>query len=124
MSDPIGAHLARSADLVEGEARVCDVRDGARLWSYVVLRLNGSTIAYDNLCPHARFPLERMDGGVTLTREGERMFIQCAAHGAAFDAATGACVAGPGLGRGLRRVAVTIDDGDVRIAAADQGETT
>ncbi|MDX2236856.1 MAG: Rieske 2Fe-2S domain-containing protein [Hyphomonadaceae bacterium] len=123
MSDPIGARLARSDDLAEGEARVCDVRDGARLWSYVVLQLNGSTIAYDNLCPHARFPLERMDGGVTLLREGDRLLIQCAAHGAAFDAATGACVAGPGTGRGLRRVAVAVADGDVRIAAPPQGET-
>lgn len=98
-------------DLRDGEARVCDVRDGDRLWSFLLVRVKDRVAVYENICPHARFPLERFDGGVTMQSVGDALAIVCAAHGASFDAASGRCLGSPGAARPLRAVDVEQRDG-------------
>jgi naringenin degradation protein FdeD len=62
------------------------------------LRLeSGAVRAYLNLCPHRGEPVDRGDGRL-FTGGGA---IECQAHGALFDPATGACRNGPCFGRDL-----------------------
>ena len=78
--------------LVEGFA----VRDGA-----------GAVHAYVNVCPHRAQPVDIGDGRLWLG-SGE---IECQAHGARFDPATGHCTGGPCAGRGLTALAFEERDG-------------
>jgi nitrite reductase/ring-hydroxylating ferredoxin subunit len=52
---------------------------------------DGSVRAWVNACPHRLQPIDLGDGQL-FNRAGE---IECAAHGARFDPATGICVGGP-----------------------------
>jgi nitrite reductase/ring-hydroxylating ferredoxin subunit len=70
---------------------------------------DGAVRAWLNLCPHRLQPLDLGDGRL-FNRAGE---LECAAHGARFDAATGACIAGPCAGIALCEIAVRDVDGAV-----------
>lgn len=75
-----------------------------------VVRRGDAVFAYVNRCPHAGHPLNwQPDAFLTQDRE----LILCGSHGALFDIATGACVAGPCFGRGLQRIAVRVVQGEV-----------
>jgi nitrite reductase/ring-hydroxylating ferredoxin subunit len=97
--------LARvpASDIEEGGAISLDVSFQAGRQSVIVLRHGDQLRAFLNHCPHAGWPLERFDGRFLFTPDGD---LICAAHGAVFDARTGACLAGPGTGTGLTRVEV------------------
>ena len=74
------------------------------------LRLpDGSVRAYLNLCPHRGEPVDRGDGKL-FTGGGA---IECQAHGALFDPATGACRNGPCFGRDLTPLIVEERDAAV-----------
>lgn len=79
----------------------------------VVAKRGARVSAFQNRCPHAGYPLQRVDGRVIVQEE---RFIVCGVHGASFDVETGACVGGPCNGEGLTPVAVTVCDGELRIA--------
>lgn len=75
-----------------------------------VVRTGSDVHAYINSCPHIGTPLEfRPDQ--FLTRD--RTEILCSTHGARFDIATGACIAGPCRGQSLQRVPVQVVDGRI-----------
>jgi nitrite reductase/ring-hydroxylating ferredoxin subunit len=77
------------------------------------LRLaDGSVRAFLNLCPHRGEPVDRGDGRL-FTGGGA---IECQAHGALFDPATGACRNGPCFGRDLTPLEVTEHDSAVWLA--------
>lgn len=112
-----GDVIARLADVpVEGAIAV-DFASGEARFSLIVARSGGVLRGFENVCPHAGFPLERPDGRVPM-QEGR--YLICSAHGASFDVQSGACVAGPGsgreTGRGLKPVPLRIDDGFVLMA--------
>ncbi len=90
-----GTALMALADLGDPDARAVDFRSGDALFSLIVARRGDIVRAYENVCPHARSPLERPDGRVVID---EGRFLVCSAHGASFDIADGACVGGPGTG--------------------------
>lgn len=94
-------------------AIVLDFRDGEARFSLLLTRTANGVFGYENVCPHARSPLERPDGRVVIQ---QKQFIICTAHGASFQIETGRCVAGPGLGTALNRVGVAVLGGQVRIA--------
>jgi nitrite reductase/ring-hydroxylating ferredoxin subunit len=98
----------KEIDLVDGGAISLDVSFRAGRQSVIVTRKGTSVSAFINRCPHARWPLERFDGQFLFTPEGDLM---CAAHGAVFDAITGACLGGPGTGAGLTRLATEANEG-------------
>lgn len=67
----------------------------------------GEVRAYLNVCPHRAQPVDLGDGRLFLP-SGE---IECSAHGARFDAASGACTGGPCAGHALTTLPVTERDG-------------
>jgi nitrite reductase/ring-hydroxylating ferredoxin subunit len=100
-----GTALMRAADLPEGATRQFILGEGDWPTSGFLVRTGGQVHAYLNRCPHALRPLNVLpdrflspDGGL----------IQCAAHGALFEKATGICIAGPCLDEALRRIAVRV----------------
>jgi nitrite reductase/ring-hydroxylating ferredoxin subunit len=70
---------------------------------------DGGVRAYLNICPHRGEPVDRGDGHL-YTGGGA---IECQAHGALFDPATGGCRNGPCFGRDLTPLAVTERDGAI-----------
>jgi nitrite reductase/ring-hydroxylating ferredoxin subunit len=102
--------LAQSAAVKLGEALVVDYVVGTRRLSVLLVRDEDGLRAFRNLCPHARWPLETFDGRVLRTDDGH---LICAAHGASFHSATGACLGGPGLGRGLTSLPVVEIDNTI-----------
>jgi nitrite reductase/ring-hydroxylating ferredoxin subunit len=111
---PPGAALSTLAALhAAGGAQVLDFAEGTARFSLVLIDQGGLVLAYVNQCPHARWPLETFDGRLLRTPEGA---ILCAAHGAVFDAVTGACAAGPAAGRSLAAFPVSVRDGAILAA--------
>jgi nitrite reductase/ring-hydroxylating ferredoxin subunit len=80
---------------------------------FAVRLADGAVRAYLNLCPHRGEPVDRGDGRL-FTGGGA---IECQAHGALFDPATGACRNGPCFGRDLTPLEVTEHDSVVWLAA-------
>lgn len=78
--------------------------------SLILLREGGTVRAWLNICPHAGRRLDWAPGQFLRSREG---LLVCAAHGAGFELANGACVSGPCRGDALRAVAVDVRDGQV-----------
>lgn len=111
MSDlpPRGAVLAELDALADPCAVLIDVG-----FSGVILTRMGDHIAaFRNRCPHAGYPLERLDGRL-IVQEGR--YVICSAHFASFRLEDGACAGGPCNGDGLERVAIEVRDGVVRLA--------
>lgn len=108
---PSWARLCATDAVNEGQARAFDARLGRRVWSVILVRLDGRLHAYENLCPHAGMPLDRPDGVVSLDLRG---YLVCAAHLASFVVETGAFAGGPAAPgeRGLRRARIQeLEDG-------------
>jgi nitrite reductase/ring-hydroxylating ferredoxin subunit len=105
-----GVRLVALADLPDPGGLVRDVDEGGVRRSLLIVRRGAAVAVFENRCPHAGWPLERADGRVLAAPGG---FLLCAGHGAQFDPLTGACVAGPGAGRGLTRVPAALHDGAV-----------
>jgi nitrite reductase/ring-hydroxylating ferredoxin subunit len=70
---------------------------------------DGSVRAWVNACPHRMQPIDLGDGRL-FNRTGE---IECAAHGARFDPATGVCIGGPCEGSSLFEIPAREHDGTV-----------
>jgi nitrite reductase/ring-hydroxylating ferredoxin subunit len=104
--------LCASADLAErGNAVVFDVlhfRQPARAFA---LRFDGKVVAYLNRCLHVPTEMDWQEGQFL---DGDREFILCSIHGAAYEPSSGRCVGGP-CGRGTLTV-IEVDelDGQVR----------
>ncbi|HEX5392752.1 MAG TPA: Rieske 2Fe-2S domain-containing protein [Rhodocyclaceae bacterium] len=110
--------LCRLEDLPDGAARGFDPAHSGRDTLFVVRR-GDALHAWHDRCPHyGDTPLPwRKDA--YLNGGGTR--IVCAAHGAQFDIASGACLLGPCLGQALDPVALTVTaEGDVLMAETEQ----
>ena len=110
---PAGTPLARLADLPDGTTREFIIGTGDWPPSGFLVRIGAVVHAYLNRCPHALRPLNYLPDRF-LTPDGE--LIQCTAHGALFVKDTGLCIAGPCVDESLRRIAVEITDGTIRLA--------
>lgn len=73
---------------------------------------DGTPRAFLNVCPHRGQPVDLGDGRLFLP-DGN---LECQAHGAVFDPATGACVRGPCAGDRLRALRVEVRAGAVFVA--------
>ncbi|GAC1340705.1 MAG: hypothetical protein NVSMB23_11350 [Myxococcales bacterium] len=98
------AALAKGAsvrfELGEGAGRFGRVaREG-----FALLAADGAPRAYLNLCPHRGQPVDLGDGRLRLP-DGT---LECQAHGAVFDPASGVCLAGPCAGVGLRALPLQV----------------
>jgi len=110
-AQPAALPLCASSELVEkGNAFVFDVlqfREPARAF---VMRFDGKVVAYLNRCVHVPTEMDWQPGEFL---DSAREFILCSIHDAAYDPASGRCVAGP-CGRGkLTVLHVEERDGEV-----------
>ena len=109
---PAGTVLARLADLPDGATRGFDLTDDEWPLRGLLVRMGDAVHAYLNRCPHAGRPLNFLPD-LVLSPDGE--LIQCTAHGALFDKASGLCIAGPCVDESLRRITVSIVADEVRL---------
>ena len=105
--------LCRLEDIADGDAVAARVESASGGFELIVLRQGSRAFAYHNECPHAGRNLDYAPGRF-LVRDGR---LICAAHGATFAVADGACLGGP-CRNGLVAVPVEVVDGDVRLAGA------
>lgn len=106
-----GQHLCASSDLAErGQALVFDLLQYGQPVRAFALRFDGRVVAYLNRCVHVPAEMDWRPGEFL---DGDKRFILCSTHGAAYEPLDGRCVAGP-CGRGrLTRVDVSERDGQV-----------
>ena len=104
--------LCHAGELAEGTSRGFDPTATGRDTLFVVRR--GGLHAYRNACPHW--------GGTSLAWRKDAFLnanatrIVCAAHGAQFEIATGACTLGPCMGEALTRVRlIHLEDGSLLV---------
>lgn len=83
--------------------------DGPR--RIVLLRRGDAVHAFINECPHAGAPLDLPPGQFF---DESHTHLECRMHGARFRIEDGMCIAGPCVGRALKRFAVSVVDGVVR----------
>jgi nitrite reductase/ring-hydroxylating ferredoxin subunit len=112
-SIPAGDELALLKDLPDGATRGLILGEGEWPLRAFLVRVGEDVHAYVNRCPHAGRQLNFLPDRF-LTPDGA--LIQCLAHGAQFEKATGECVAGPCVGEHLTRIPVVIEEGVVRSA--------
>lgn len=79
-----------------------------------LVRQGHAVYGYVNACPHIYASLEFMPDEF-LDDSGD--YIVCATHGALFRIEDGECVAGPCKGDMLTPVPLTVENGEVRLAA-------
>jgi nitrite reductase/ring-hydroxylating ferredoxin subunit len=93
--------LCPSSELSErGQAFVFDVlhfREPARGF---VLRFDGQVVAYLNRCLHVPTEMDWQHGEFL---DGDKEFIMCSIHGAAYEPLSGRCIGGP-CGKGTLTV--------------------
>ena len=101
------------ADLADPGSRAFSLGDGDWPLRGFVVRRGGQVFGYVNHCPHAGHPLNwRPDQFLS----PDRTVIMCSSHGALYDIASGACIAGPCDGRGLRPLPLRIAAGLVLLS--------
>ena len=110
---PSGTLLARISEIADPGAIVADFWECQSLFSVLIARRGDAITAFENSCPHARFPLERPDGRVIVL---DGTSILCAGHGAIFAMKDGACLGGPGTGAPLTKMPIEIVGDEVRLA--------
>jgi nitrite reductase/ring-hydroxylating ferredoxin subunit len=85
-------------------------RDGMSL---VVIRLEGQIVAYEDVCPHAYWPLS--EGSV---RDG---VLECPGHGWEFNAESGRCLNAPSYC--LTKISTVVDCEMIRLEWEAKPET-
>lgn len=100
--------LCRLDDIPDGGAIAADIDSATGGFSLILARRGDSVLAYHNECPHAGRRLD-WSPGKFLIKDGN---VICAAHGATFELATGAALAGP-CRSGLVALPVHLRDGVV-----------
>lgn len=73
-----------------------------------IVRVDNQVQAYLNRCSHLPVELD-WNYGQFLDESGS--FVVCASHGAVYDGKTGECIGGPCLGKSLRSLKVSEEQG-------------
>ena len=103
--------LCASDDLADGgRGHVFDVLEHGQPARAFALRHGGRVVAYLNQCAHVPAEMDWQEGEFL---DDSGRWILCAIHGAAYEPATGYCVAGPCHGRSLKALRVEEQDGRV-----------
>jgi len=110
---PAGTEFAQLAQIADGATRGITLGEGEWPLRGFLVRIGDTVHGYLNRCPHAGRQLNFLPDRF-LTPDGE--LIQCLAHGALFDKASGLCVAGPCVDESLTRLPVEVSGGVVRLA--------
>ena len=93
--------LCPSSELNErGQAFVFDVQHFREPARGFVLRFDGQVVAYLNRCLHVPTEMDWQHGEFL---DGDKGFIMCSIHGAAYEPLSGRCIGGP-CGKGTLTV--------------------
>jgi len=84
-------------------------------YSFLVTKQKGQIIAYENLCPHQKKPLN-WSSELVLDEEGD--YLKCHHHGALFSPQDGTCITGPCLGSHLKKAIVGMEQGNCYLLLA------
>ena len=98
------------ATLVKGQVRIVPIgqdKYGAPLEAILTRDKNDTPVAYLNLCQHLPVPL-----GPREYFDDEGLFI-CHLHGARYRVEDGYCVAGPCQDQALKKLELTLEDGQL-----------
>lgn len=120
MQDTGSIRLCALADLEQTGARGVELDPGGKRRRIAVVAWQGAVYAYENVCPHARLPLEFLEHRFF---DATGRFVLCANHGAYFEADTGLCLRGPCAGQSLTPVAVCVRGGDVYLEPDEGGQS-
>lgn len=94
--------LCQLSDIPEPGAKGYEV-EGRKLFA---VRYRGEVYVYENSCPHRSIPLEWNPDQFL---DYDKLYIQCATHGALFRIDTGVCISGPCVEDSLSPVAFQIE---------------
>jgi len=104
------------AELEDPGCREFSIGEGDWPFRGFVVRRGDEVFAYQNFCVHVGHPLN-WSPNKFLTKD--KSAIICASHGATYEIETGDCVAGPGSGKTLRKLDVSVRDGRVYVTGPD-----
>lgn len=104
------------AEIDDPGCREFSIGDGDWPFRGFVVRQGDDVFAYQNFCVHVGHPLN-WSPDKFLTKDGSA--IICASHGATYEIATGHCFAGPGSGRALRKVNVSVRAGTIYVTGPE-----
>ncbi len=109
--------ICHSSELLNGGRGIrFQVRRHGEIAPAFVIRFDDKVYAYLNRCAHRALELDWAEGEF-FDAFGEHLI--CAAHGARFAPASGACVGGPCHGAGLVKLMVTEGNGLLCLEAGD-----
>jgi nitrite reductase/ring-hydroxylating ferredoxin subunit len=103
-------------ELEDPGCREFEIGDGDWPFRGFVVRQGENIFAYQNFCAHAGHPLN-WSAHKFLTKD--KTAIICASHGATYEIESGNCFAGPGSGKALRKVGVTVRGGEIFVTGPD-----
>lgn len=104
-------------DIEDPGCREFEIGEGDWPFRGFVVRQGDGVFAYQNVCVHVGHPLN-WSAEKFLTKD--KTAIICASHGATYDIETGQCFAGPGSGKALRKVSVSVRGGIVYVMGPDK----
>jgi len=103
--------VVSTTDEVGDRGKVFSYPDGPFEESGILVCVDGTIVAWKNLCRHLAVRLDRDLPGSVMDREGRHLV--CGQHGAVFRAVDGLCVEGPCSGSHLKSLKVRVDHGRV-----------
>ncbi len=102
--------LLKADGFADGECKTIRLPDGVYEKEFFVVFKDNEFFAYENSCPHTGAPLDWMpDQFLNL----DKTHIQCSTHHALFRINDGFCVSGPCTGKSLKRLKISVQQGNV-----------
>lgn len=106
-----GLPLCASEELAErGRAVMFDVLQWHQPARAFALRYEGQAVAYLNRCAHVPTEMDWQEGEFL---DGDKRFILCSIHGAAYEPLSGHCLMGPCRGARLTKIELSERKGQV-----------
>lgn len=108
-SESIWLKIADSADVVDGGIGVrFEIIETNEIKPAFVIRYDGVAYGYLNQCAHVAMELDWQAGHFF---DLDKQYLMCATHAAMYEPQTGACVAGPCVGKRLLAIEVKEENG-------------
>jgi nitrite reductase/ring-hydroxylating ferredoxin subunit len=87
---------------------------------FFIVKKGENLRAYVNNCPHTGAPLNWQPDKFL---NYEQDLIQCSLHMAIFDISSGKCIAGPCVNKGLHKVEIKVQNGDIYLNEKNIGKS-
>lgn len=102
--------LAPTAELSPGTTRKFTFDWRGETTEAFVANVRGEYVAFVNRCVHLPITLD-LDDNDFFTCDGN--FFVCKTHGSVYEPRAGKCIGGPGQGKSLERLPLTVADGKI-----------